>query len=78
MKKFLKLVVARYLSKTPFGLVVLGIGWFLGRRHKRRRAERENAPMPRRATPARRPGAQRTPLTTPGAVDDAGHEGARS
>lgn len=55
MKKFLKLVVARYLSKTPLGLVVLGIGWFLGRRHKRRRAERENAPMPRRATPSRRP-----------------------
>ncbi|GAA1627856.1 hypothetical protein GCM10009733_025770 [Nonomuraea maheshkhaliensis] len=55
MKKFLKLVVARYLSKTPLGLVVLGIGWFLGRRHKRRRAERENAPRPRRATPARRP-----------------------
>ncbi|MFB4281937.1 DUF6203 family protein [Nonomuraea sp. MTCD27] len=36
MQKFLKLVVARWLARTPIGLVALGIGWYLARRRRRR------------------------------------------
>ncbi|MET8867843.1 DUF6203 family protein [Nonomuraea sp. NPDC049421] len=41
MKKLLKLLVARKMATTPLGIAALGVGWFLGRRRKRRRAERE-------------------------------------
>ncbi|MEO3872444.1 DUF6203 family protein [Nonomuraea sp. B12E4] len=41
MGKFLKLVVARWLARTPLGLVVLGISWFLTRRRRRQRAQRD-------------------------------------
>ncbi|MFG1696594.1 DUF6203 family protein [Nonomuraea sp. NPDC049309] len=48
MKRLLKLLVARRLAATPLGLAVLGAGWILGRRRKRRRAEREeHRPVPR-------------------------------
>ncbi|SEF54637.1 PEP-CTERM protein-sorting domain-containing protein [Nonomuraea solani] len=40
MKKFLKVLVVRRLAATPIGLVALGVGWYLGRRHKKRRDER--------------------------------------
>ncbi|GAB2913796.1 DUF6203 family protein [Nonomuraea fastidiosa] len=47
MKAFLKLLVARRLAATPLGLAILGAGWILGRRRKRRRAEREGRqPVP--------------------------------
>ncbi|MFC4061316.1 DUF6203 family protein [Planomonospora corallina] len=38
MKRFFKVVVVRWLSRTPLGLAVLGAGWLLGRRRRRRRA----------------------------------------
>ncbi|GAA4198896.1 hypothetical protein GCM10022252_50000 [Streptosporangium oxazolinicum] len=39
MKRFFKVVVARWLARTPFGLAILGAGWFLGRRRRRREQE---------------------------------------
>jgi hypothetical protein len=36
MKKFFKVVVARWLARTPIGLAILGLGWLLGRRRKER------------------------------------------
>ncbi|MFF3438281.1 DUF6203 family protein [Streptosporangium sp. NPDC002721] len=39
MKKFFKVVVARWLARTPFGLAILGVGWFLGRRRRQREQE---------------------------------------
>jgi Family of unknown function (DUF6203) len=36
MKKFFKVVVARWLARTPIGLAILGLGWILGRRRKDR------------------------------------------
>lgn len=39
MKGFLKVVLARWLARTPLGLAALGIGWYLGRRRKRRREQ---------------------------------------
>ena len=36
MKKFFKVVVARWLARTPIGLAILGLGWILGRRRKER------------------------------------------
>ncbi|MBG0831931.1 hypothetical protein HS041_29930 [Planomonospora sp. ID67723] len=36
MKNFFKVVVVRWLSRTPLGLALLGVGWLLGRRRKRR------------------------------------------
>ncbi|WP_176993845.1 DUF6203 family protein [Nonomuraea jiangxiensis] len=43
MEKFLKFVMARWLARTPLGLIVLGIGWFLTRRRGRQRAQRDQA-----------------------------------
>ncbi|WP_375782453.1 DUF6203 family protein [Streptosporangium becharense] len=40
MKRFFKVVVARWLARTPIGLAVLGLGWLLGRR-RRQRAQRQ-------------------------------------
>ncbi|MGI5273246.1 DUF6203 family protein [Nonomuraea sp. CA-218870] len=40
MKGFFKVVLARWLARTPLGLVALGIGWFVGRRRKQREQER--------------------------------------
>ncbi|WP_143044251.1 DUF6203 family protein [Nonomuraea jiangxiensis] len=40
MKKLLKLVVGRWLARTPLGLVALALGWYLARRRRRREAER--------------------------------------
>ncbi|WP_329080171.1 DUF6203 family protein [Streptosporangium sp. NBC_01469] len=34
MKRFFKVVVARWLARTPIGLAILGVGWFLGRRRR--------------------------------------------
>lgn len=39
MKKFFKVVVARWLARTPLGLAILGVGWFLGRRRRQREQE---------------------------------------
>ncbi|MFG1948830.1 DUF6203 family protein [Nonomuraea sp. NPDC048826] len=39
MKGFFKVVVARWLARTPLGLAALGIGWFLGRRRRQREQE---------------------------------------
>lgn len=50
MKRILQLVVTRWLARTPFGLVVLGIGWWFMRR---RRGDR---PADRRADVLREPG----------------------
>ncbi|MBB5967145.1 DUF6203 family protein [Planomonospora venezuelensis] len=36
MKRFFKVVVVRWLSRTPLGLVLLGAGWWFGRRRRRR------------------------------------------
>jgi len=36
MRSFFKVVVARWLARTPIGLAILGLGWFLGRRRKQR------------------------------------------
>lgn len=41
MKGFLKVVLARWLARTPLGLAALGIGWYLGRRRKRRREQEQ-------------------------------------
>ncbi|MCT9931048.1 DUF6203 family protein [Planotetraspora sp. A-T 1434] len=35
MKRILQLFVTRWLSRTPFGLVVLGIGWWIMRKKRR-------------------------------------------
>ncbi|MFC6083275.1 DUF6203 family protein [Sphaerisporangium aureirubrum] len=45
MKRILKLVVTRWLARTPLGLVALGVGWFvMRRRRKRNAAERPYGP----------------------------------
>ncbi|MCA2189518.1 DUF6203 family protein [Nonomuraea cavernae] len=41
MKNFLKVVVARWLARTPIGLAVVGLAWLLGRR-RRQRAEQQD------------------------------------
>ncbi|MFC4530966.1 DUF6203 family protein [Sphaerisporangium dianthi] len=56
MKRILKLVVTRWLARTPFGLVILGVGWWLMR--KRRGA---NA-----GKPGERPGDRHDVLREPG------------
>ncbi|WP_147268866.1 DUF6203 family protein [Sphaerisporangium album] len=38
MKKILRLLVTRWLARTPFGLVVLGAGWWFTRRRRAARA----------------------------------------
>ncbi|WP_440072168.1 DUF6203 family protein [Streptosporangium sp. OZ121] len=39
MKKFFKVVVGRWLARTPWGMAILGVGWFLGRRRRQREQE---------------------------------------
>ncbi|WP_248964488.1 DUF6203 family protein [Sphaerisporangium perillae] len=34
MKRILQLVMTRWLARTPFGLVVLGVGWWLMRKRR--------------------------------------------
>jgi hypothetical protein len=34
VKRILRLVVTRWLARTPFGLVILGIGWWLMRKRR--------------------------------------------
>jgi Family of unknown function (DUF6203) len=41
MKKFFKVVVVRWLARTPIGLAILGLGWLLGRRKERTQSEGE-------------------------------------
>ncbi|TDC96091.1 LPXTG cell wall anchor domain-containing protein [Nonomuraea deserti] len=36
MKKLFKFFAAKWLARTPLGLAVLGLGWFLGRRRRQR------------------------------------------
>ncbi|MET8142982.1 DUF6203 family protein [Sphaerisporangium sp. NPDC005288] len=61
MKKLLKLVVTRWLARTPFGLVVLGVGWWLMRKRRgdqpgeRRDALREPGRSSRNPYTGRRP-----------------------
>ncbi|MBP2706668.1 hypothetical protein JOL79_22930 [Microbispora sp. RL4-1S] len=40
MKRILQLFATRWLSRTPLGLVVLGIGWLIIRKRRGRRPER--------------------------------------
>ncbi|GGK92653.1 hypothetical protein Sme01_55140 [Sphaerisporangium melleum] len=39
MKRLLQLVVTRWLARTPFGLVVLGVGWWFMRKRRGGRPE---------------------------------------
>ncbi|MBG0823203.1 hypothetical protein HS048_20950 [Planomonospora sp. ID91781] len=39
MRRLAKIVATRWLSRTPLGLAVLGAGWLLGRRRRRRAAQ---------------------------------------
>ncbi|WP_425566600.1 DUF6203 family protein [Planomonospora alba] len=57
MKRFVKLVAARWLSRTPLGLAVLGAGWLLGRRRRRRAVAERGVPpgRGRRGAAGRRP-----------------------
>ncbi|GAA1294973.1 DUF6203 family protein [Planotetraspora silvatica] len=48
MKRILQLFATRWLARTPLGLIVLGIGWWIMRK---RRADREG-----RAPGMREPG----------------------
>jgi cytochrome c-type biogenesis protein CcmH/NrfF len=41
MKGIFKVVVARWLARTPVGLILLGVGWLIGRKRKQRRLEQE-------------------------------------
>ncbi|MEU4834603.1 DUF6203 family protein [Streptosporangium sp. NPDC023615] len=63
MKKFFKVVVARWLARTPFGLAVLGVGWLLGRRKQRAQVEQgrgaRRAHGSRKARPVVRSGRRR-------------------
>ncbi|MEO3810427.1 DUF6203 family protein [Sphaerisporangium sp. B11E5] len=63
MKRILKLVVTRWLARTPFGLAVLGVGWLVMRKRRRRAAERPQEQPPykwdRRVTAV--PGGERRP-----------------
>ncbi|GII63424.1 hypothetical protein Skr01_35090 [Sphaerisporangium krabiense] len=34
MKRILQLLVTRWLARTPVGLVILGVGWWLTRRRR--------------------------------------------
>ncbi|WP_157594463.1 DUF6203 family protein [Streptosporangium amethystogenes] len=47
MKRFFKVVVARWLARTPIGLAILGVGWFLGRRRRQRAQEQGGVNRPR-------------------------------
>ncbi|MEV2266416.1 DUF6203 family protein [Nonomuraea africana] len=40
MRRFFKVVLTRWLARTPIGLAVLALGWLLGRR-RRQRVQRE-------------------------------------
>lgn len=42
MKRILQLVATRWLARTPFGLVVLGIGWWLMRKRRGQASERND------------------------------------
>ncbi|WP_353051382.1 DUF6203 family protein [Herbidospora sp. NBRC 101105] len=53
MKRILQVFVTRWLSKTPLGIAVLGVGWFLGRRRRKAREAEESARV--------RPGRRRQP-----------------
>ncbi|MFC4115976.1 DUF6203 family protein [Nonomuraea zeae] len=57
MRKLFNLVVARWLARTPVGLIALGIGWFLARRRRRNRAaghDQASGRTPAGRTPAGR------------------------
>ncbi|MEW9551706.1 DUF6203 family protein [Nonomuraea sp. NPDC050783] len=56
MKRLLKVLLARRLAATPVGALILGIGWLLGRR-RRRRAQQAGRPADHRTAsrPAQRP-----------------------
>ncbi|HEX4815475.1 MAG TPA: DUF6203 family protein [Nonomuraea sp.] len=40
MKRFLKALLLRRMAATPIGALFLAVGWFLGRRRRRRRTDR--------------------------------------
>ncbi|WP_405142747.1 DUF6203 family protein [Sphaerisporangium sp. NBC_01403] len=42
MKRILQLVATRWLARTPFGLVVLGIGWLVMRKRRGHQAGDRN------------------------------------
>ncbi|GII05538.1 DUF6203 family protein [Planobispora takensis] len=54
MNKFLKLMATRWLARTPFGMAVLGAGWLLGRRRKRRARQAREAQALRQMSSGRR------------------------
>ncbi|GAA4567822.1 DUF6203 family protein [Planotetraspora kaengkrachanensis] len=51
MKRIFQLLVTRWLARTPLGLILLGIGWWIVRK---RRADREGRP-PELREPGREP-----------------------
>lgn len=46
MKRILQLFVTRWLARTPVGMVVLGIGWFVMRKRRKRAAEQGDGSRP--------------------------------
>ncbi|MEO3883791.1 DUF6203 family protein [Nonomuraea sp. B5E05] len=52
MKKLFMFFAAKWLTRTPLGLAVLGLGWFLTRR---RRQRQEGARPPERRAAAAHP-----------------------
>ncbi|GIH28417.1 hypothetical protein Aph01nite_67270 [Acrocarpospora phusangensis] len=56
MKRIFQLFVTRWLSKTPLGLVVLGVAWWIMRK---KRGENEKAPVPPRKDTRRKYAARR-------------------
>ncbi|TDC01191.1 PEP-CTERM sorting domain-containing protein [Nonomuraea longispora] len=50
MTKLFKLMAARWLARTPWGLALLGVGWFLNRRRRRQREEEEARRSQRQVT----------------------------
>ncbi|GAA4583055.1 hypothetical protein GCM10023194_19340 [Planotetraspora phitsanulokensis] len=51
MKRILELILARRLARTPLGLVLLGIGWWIIRKRRADRAGR----VPELREPGREP-----------------------
>ncbi|WP_369408812.1 DUF6203 family protein [Herbidospora mongoliensis] len=54
MKRIMQVFVTRWLSKTPWGMALLGAGWFINRRRRKAREEQDAKLRPaRRRQPQR-------------------------